>query len=319
LPEAVQETALDLAAKAARHLAERGVENARLEAELMLAAILGLNRLSLYLQYDRPIDGAELEQFRASVRRRLKREPLQYILGRAGFRRLELQVDARVLVPRPETEVLVDHVLAWLGTSTTGEAGKGGAKEEAPGRTSGTEDGGSGEAPVLVVLDVGTGSGAIALSVAQESAARVVATDVSADALDVARANAARLGLADRIDFREGPLWQATGANEVFSVIVSNPPYIAETERASLPPEVRDWEPASALYGGADGLAVIRELIRGAAAHLEPAGLLALEVGADQAARVTELLREQGGYHNIRTEKDLAGHERVVLAEFRDR
>jgi release factor glutamine methyltransferase len=302
LPEVARETALELAAKAARHLAERGIENARLESELMLASILGLSRLKLYLQYDRPIDGPELEQFRASVRRRLKREPLQYILGRTGFRRLELEVDVRVLIPRPETEILVDHVLGWAARKAgSGEEGKSGADRE------------------LGVLDVGTGSGAIALSLAQESAARVIATDVSADALEVARANAARLGLAERVEFRQGALWQPIGERERFSAIVSNPPYIADTERGALMPEVRDWEPATALYAGSDGLDVIRALIEGTAAHLEPGGLLALEVGADQAARVSELLGEQCEFENIRTEKDLAGRERIVLAESRDR
>jgi release factor glutamine methyltransferase len=258
----------------------------------MLAAVLGLKRLDLYLQYDRPINEQELERFRAFVRRRLKREPLQYVLGHAAFRRLELQVDRRVLIPRPETEVLVGEVIDWLKKTGRLEAGQRG-----------------------VVLDLGTGSGAIALSVAQETGARVVATDASADALAVACANARRLGLESELELRAGSLWEPIRSDERFVAIVSNPPYVADADRASHMPEVRDWEPESALFAGPDGLDVIRAIVAQAPAHLEAGGLLALEVGADQAAAVSELCARQGDYHSIRIRKDLAGRERVVLAE----
>jgi release factor glutamine methyltransferase len=292
LAEGGPETALSLAGKASRHLAERGIENARLESELMLAAVLGLKRLDLYLQYDRPINEQELERFRAFVRRRLKREPLQYVLGHAPFRRLELQVDRRVLIPRPETEILVGEVIDWLKKTGRLEAGQ-----------------------RSVVLDLGTGSGAIALSVAQETGARVVATDASADALAVACANARQLGLESQLEFRAGSLWEPIRSDERFAAIVSNPPYVADADRAALTPEVRDWEPESALFAGPDGLDVIRAIVAQAPAHLEASGLLALEVGADQAAAVSELCATRGGYHSIRIRKDLAGRERVVLAE----
>jgi release factor glutamine methyltransferase len=282
------ELALELTRKAAAVLAERAFENPRLEAELLLAGVLGVKRLDLYLQHDRPVAPAELERFRACVRRRLRHEPVQYILGRAAFRKLELHVDQRVLIPRPETEVLVGAVLDWCAAA--GTAGS--------------------------VLDIGTGSGAIALSLAQEGGfRRIVASDVSADALDVARANAARLGLADRIEFRHGPLFDALPADERFDVIVSNPPYVADHERDALMPEVRDHEPAGALFAGADGLAVIEALVMRAPGRLEAGGLLALEIGATQADAVQALAGKAGGYAGMRMLPDLAGRPRVLLME----
>jgi release factor glutamine methyltransferase len=279
---------LELTAKAAAVFAERGFENARLEAELLLAGILGIRRLDLYLQHERPVSAQELETYRAAVRRRLKHEPLQYVLGKAAFRQLELQVDARVLIPRPETEVLVGQVLDWA-----------------------TSHGAAGAA-----LDIGTGSGAIALSLAREGGfERIVATDVSAAALAVAAENARRTGLSDVVEFRLGSLFEPLHAAERFAVIVSNPPYVAETDRPTLAPEVVDHEPAAALFAGDDGLDVVRALIAGAAAYLEPGGLLALEVGATQAARVLELVRVHGGYTAGRMILDLAGRPRIIAAE----
>ncbi|MGH7459697.1 MAG: peptide chain release factor N(5)-glutamine methyltransferase [Longimicrobiales bacterium] len=282
------ETALSLAGKAARHLTENGIENGRLDAELMLAEVLGISRLQVYTQFDRPIDEQQLERYRSLVRRRLKREPLQYILGHTGFRKLDLRVDRRALIPRPETEILVEHVLRWLGR----------------------------RGAAAVVLDLGTGSGAIALSLAQEARVHVVATDAAPEALALAAENAQRLGLAERIEFRAGALWQALEPAATFDAIVSNPPYVADSEAAALMPEVRDWEPAQALFAGSDGLSVLRAIVSGAAAFLKPGGLLALEVGATQRAIVRDEMRS-AGYTNIRIEKDLAGRERAVLAEVR--
>jgi release factor glutamine methyltransferase len=280
--------ALELTRKAAAVLAERGFANARLEAELLLAGVLGIRRLDVYLQHERPVGGSELERYRAWVRRRLQHEPLQYILGTAAFRRLELQVDARVLIPRPETEVLVGEVLSWAAArGCTGTA-----------------------------LDVGTGSGAIALSLAQEgSFARVVATDVSRDALDVARANAQRTGMSDVVEFRCGAYFEPLREDERFAVIVANPPYVAESERATLAVEVREHEPAAALFAGADGLSVIAALIDGAPRWLERGGLIALEIGDGQAETVLERVRAAGAYANARVVADLTGRMRVLLAE----
>jgi release factor glutamine methyltransferase len=282
----VQETALALAQKAAQHMSERGIENARLDAELMLSDVLKVSRLDLYLQHDRPIDPPQLEQFRSHVRRRLKREPLQYILGRVSFRKLELFVDRRVLIPRPETEVLVDHIIRWIG------------------RNAGSR-----------VLDIGTGSGAIALSLARETDALIVATDVSGEALQVAQDNARRLELADRIDFRPGALFGPIARDDVFDVVVSNPPYVADGARDGLMPEVREWEPAQALFAGPDGMSVIEALIGGAPQCLRAGGLFALEIGADQAAMVKQALERSESFRNIEIFKDLAGRDRIVLAE----
>jgi release factor glutamine methyltransferase len=231
------ERLLDVSRKAAGVFEERGFEQPRLEAELLLAGLLGLKRLDLYLQHDRPLSPEELERYRSAVRRRLKREPVQYILGTAAFRNLELHVDPRVLIPRPETELLAGAVLDWSKAHDRWGA----------------------------VLDVGTGSGAIALSLAGEGEyGRVVASDASPDALAVARGNAVRLDLAHRLEFREGSLFDVVREGERFDVIVSNPPYVSESERASLAADVAEHEPAAALFAGANGLAVIERIVEGA-------------------------------------------------------
>jgi release factor glutamine methyltransferase len=288
----VAERVLDLTRKAAAVFRERGFENARLESELLLAGVLGVRRLDLYLQHERPLSAEELQRYRDAVRRRLRHEPLQYVLGTAAFRTLELKVDRRVLIPRPETEVLVGAVLAWAAA----RHGQG--------------------LPAASVLDIGTGSGAIALSLAAEGAfARIVATDVSPDALQLARENAGRCGLADRVEFRCGPLFGAVEAGERFAVIVSNPPYVAEPDRAMLAPEVREHEPELALFAGADGLAVIEDLIAVAPVYMEAGGLLALEIGSGQADAVLELARRRGAWTAERIVQDLAGRPRFMLAE----
>lgn len=281
------EVALPLAQKAAQLFAERGIDNARLEAELLLAHILGIKRLDLYLQFERPLSVAELEQFRALVRRRLKREPLQYLIGTVQFRHIELQVDARVLIPRPETEVLAGCAIAWA------------AGRPEPKRA----------------LDIGTGSGAIALSLLHENAvANAVASDVSADALAVAHANAEHLGLAPRIHLRRGSVWEPVGEHELFDIVISNPPYIGLQERDTLQPEVREWEPASALFAEDDGLRVIREIVARAPAHLENGGLLALEVAMTQAQAIAQEVGDTGWFDDVKVIRDLSGRDRVVTA-----
>jgi release factor glutamine methyltransferase len=222
------------------------------------------------------------------VRRRLKHEPVQYIRGEVAFRELRLAVDRRVLIPRPETELLAGEVLAWAAARGAG------------GRA----------------LDIGTGSGALALSLAREGDFEsVVASDVSGDALAVARSNAGRNELSDRVEFREGALWEVVAPGERFRVIVSNPPYVAEAERGMLAPEVVEWEPAEALFAGSDGLEVLGPLIAGAAARLEPAGLLAVEIGAGQAAAVGAVVARAPGLGPARVVRDLAGRDRMVLVE----
>ncbi|MGH7476221.1 MAG: peptide chain release factor N(5)-glutamine methyltransferase [Longimicrobiales bacterium] len=284
-------TTIPLTRLAAERLARQGLDNARLEAELLLAAVLEIRRLDLYLQHERPLTADEVASYRDAVRRRLRREPLQYITGEAAFRELVLRVDPRVLIPRPETEVLVEEVLRWCHEQERG---------------------------LLTALDIGTGSGAIAISLALEGPfERIVATDISGPALELAASNAAAAGAAHRIEFREGSLWQALGGIVDVDVIVSNPPYVAERDRASLQPDVSDWEPAAALFAGEDGLTVLRALIDGAARYLRSGGLLALEVGVGQAATLVERAQTGGEYRSVRVAQDLAGRERFILLERR--
>jgi release factor glutamine methyltransferase len=276
---------LELLREATQFLSSKGLESSRLEAESMLAAALEVRRIDLYLQFEKVLTGSEVEGFRSLVRQRLTGRPLQYITGDAGFRLLDLQVDERVLVPRPETEILVEEALGFLGDSPAGE-----------------------------ILDVGCGSGAIAVSVAREcEAARVLATDVSRDAIAVARDNAQRHDVADRIRFLCADLLTPLAGAARFAAILSNPPYIASGEIPTLQPEVRDYEPHLALDGGADGLAVIRRLVPLAAQHLLPGGRLLIEVGAGQSGAVENVL-EQAGFDasTVHTRADLAGTPRVV-------
>ena len=279
-------TVLEMVGWTTGWLKERAFHNARLNAELLLAGTLGCKRLDLYLQHDRPLAAEEIAAFKARLLRRAKREPLQYIDGTAHFRDLVLRVDPRVLIPRPETEQLVQAVLGWA---------------EGRGR--------------LSALDVGTGSGAIALALATEGPfARVVATDVSPDALEVARGNHSIAAPDAPVEFREGDLY-APVSGERFDVVVSNPPYVGAEEAGGLDAEVREWEPAGALFAGPGGLDVIRRLVGGAPAVLKDGGLLAMEIGAAQGEAVRALIRASGKFAEPRVEKDLAGRDRMVLAE----
>ncbi len=281
---------LELARLAAEHLSAKGVADGRLDAELLLAHVLGVRRLDLYLQFERPLSEDEVASYREAIRRRSRREPLQYITGRAPFRELELAVDPRVLIPRPETEVLVQEALRHA-REAVGDAGA-----------------------ELDALDIGTGSGAIAISLLVEGPfRRVVATDLSPGALEVAASNAAAAGVADGLQLRRGPGWEPIGDGERFDVIVTNPPYVLESERATLMPEVRDHEPAEALFAGADGLAVVREVLADARSHLRVGGLLAMEVGSGQARAVAGMA-VTAGLDAPRVVADLTGRERIVLA-----
>jgi release factor glutamine methyltransferase len=267
-------------------LCAAGIEEPRLDAELLLAEATGWDRARLAANPDEEIPPAAARRFAEMVRRRLRREPLAYILGRRGFRHLELAVDPRVLIPRPETELLVELAL-----------------ELKPRR----------------VLDVGTGSGAIALAVAGElPGCEVTATDTSAAALEVARANAERLGLGERVELVEAML--PPGPRE-FDLALANLPYVSEAEWGGLEPEVTEWEPREALLAGPDGLDAIRALLSRRVRLLSRIarqkansmrGGVALEVGEGQAGAVGELLRE-AGFRSVETRADLAGIERVVV------
>jgi release factor glutamine methyltransferase len=259
-------------------IAAAGSDTPRLDAELLLAHALGVDRTEVVTNSRRQVKGPAVRAFQDAVRRRSSgREPVAYITGTRGFRHIELAVDARVLVPRPETELLVEIGVDLLPA---------GAR----------------------VADVGTGSGAIALALKHERPdLDVVATDASDGALAVARANASRLNL--EVGFLHGDL--LAGAGPVDAVL-SNPPYVAEGERAQLAPEITRHEPPGALFAGADGLDVIRRLVPAAAQA--GAALLAIEVGAGQAGRVATLLGSAGFTH-VATRSDLAGIERVVVGQ----
>ncbi len=261
-------------------IAAAGSDTPRLDAEVLLADALGVDRTALFIDPSREVKGPAVRAFQSAVRRRSAgREPVAYITGRRGFRHLDLAVDRRVLVPRPETELLVEIAVELLAQ---------GAR----------------------VVDVGTGSGAVALALAQERPdVEVLATDVSADALDVARANAARLGLDRAVTFFEGDLLAGADARAV-DAVVSNPPYVAEADRAALAPEITRHEPPGALFAGEDGLDVIRRLVPAAAKA--GARLLAIELGEGQAAAVAQLMRD-AGFGDVHGRPDLAGIERVVI------
>ncbi|MEE9132440.1 MAG: peptide chain release factor N(5)-glutamine methyltransferase [Gemmatimonadota bacterium] len=268
-------------------LSARSGADAQREALYLMAGVLGTTPGQAALERDRTLGERELMEYEARLARRARGEPLQYIEGRAAFRRLSLHVDRSVLIPRPETEQLVEHVLDWCR-----------GRER------------------LRAVDLGTGSGAIAISLALEGPFQdVVGVDISLDALNVARANAAGAGVAARVDLRQGSLFRALGPRERFHVVVSNPPYIALGEADALPAEVREWEPELALFAGPSGLEMIEQIVEGAPDHLEDGGLLALEVAPDSAAAAIERIRAHGEYGEARLIRDLAGHQRIVLAE----
>ncbi len=258
-------------------LAGAGCPSPRVDAEHLLVHALGRRRSELYVEPQRSLDDAEAERLEDLVRRRERREPLAYVLGEWGFRRLRIKTDARALVPRPETEVVVERCLALL------------AGVERP-----------------RVLDVGVGSGAIALAIADEHpGAHVVATDRSLDALSLAADNRAALGHEDRVELVHGDLFASVGGR--FDLVVSNPPYVAPDEIEALEPEVRDYEPRLALVG--EG--VTEAIVRGAPQVLLPGGALVLEV-ADGAAAGVAAEFEAAGFSEIRASRDLAGVERIV-------
>jgi release factor glutamine methyltransferase len=276
-------TVLDVVRWTTARFAERGLGTPRLDAELLVAHVLSLPRLQLYVQFERVLTPEELAALRDMIKRRQAGESIAYLTGRKEFWKFELAVDARVLVPRPDTETLVEEALARLGEP--------------------------GEVPARIA-DVGTGSGALAITLAKVRAAAAVvfAADISAGALDVARANAERLGAA--VTFVEGDLGAPLAAHAPFTLIVANLPYIPSGELASLPAEVRG-EPTLALDGGADGLDLVRRLVAEATDLLAPRGVLALEIGAGQAASTRALL-EAAAFTDVQTRNDLAGVERVV-------
>lgn len=266
--------------------ASKGIDSARLDAELLLMAVVGVERVQLYTQFDRPLSVEEEDRYRELVRRRGRLEPVAYILGYQEFYGRRFKVSPAVLIPRPETEHLIDAVLEWARRT-----------------------------PVRRVLDVGTGSGCISVTLAAEiPGVSVVATDVSRDALAVARMNAQDMGVGPMIEWLETDLYPDRA--ESFDVIVSNPPYVAEGD-PELEVPVERFEPALALFGGQDGLDMLRRLLHGMPERLATPGLFAAELGAGQAGSVERLLGNDldSGDSTTRFVEDLQGHRRVVLWE----
>jgi len=266
-----------------QHFEKLGLDSPRLTAELLLAHVLHTSRVRLYTDLDRPLEAGELAAYRGLIDRRAAGEPTSYLTGTREFYGRTFAVDPRVLVPRPETELLVEAVLQAVPRDAE-----------------------------IRVLDLCTGSGCVGITLALERPrARVLATDTSPGAVEVARANAAALGPADRFEARLGDLLAPVEGEPPFDVVVANPPYVPTGELPTLSPEVRR-EPPLALDGGADGLDVVRRIAEEAPRRLVPGGLLALEIGDGQGPAVHSLL-EAAGYGSVRIERDLARHDRLAL------
>lgn len=277
-------TVLEILKKTTEFFAGRGISSPRLNAELLVGHALGLKRMQLYLQFERPLEERELELIRPLVRRRGRHEPLQYITGEAEFYGLNLKVDARVLIPRPETEQLVELAVH--------------SRPVAPAN----------------ILDLGTGSGAIALALARHfPSARVVATDRDASALAVARENAVRTALGERLTFIEAD-WFVGVPPGPYDLVVSNPPYLTAEELEQIPEEVRSFEPRQALVAANDGMADFERIIAGVPAFLAPDGVLVLETGEEQREKIFALLRA-AGFAAMEGRHDLAGRNRFIIAQ----
>lgn len=271
-------------------------ERARQDASALLRAVVGKDQAALMTHWDEPLPASLARRFAALLERRFKGEPMQYILGKTEFYGLSFRVTPQVLIPRPETEHLVEAVI-----------------ERATRMLESTSEADSGSPPELRIADVGTGSGVIAVTLARELAtAQITAIDRSLAALTVARENAALHGVSDRLRLMGGDLLTPV-AGERFEIIASNPPYVPARDRTTLAVEVREYEPSMALFAGADGLDIYRRLIPSAAMALVPAGWLVLEIGFGQAASVEALLVESG-FQTIQIVADLQGIPRVVCA-----
>jgi release factor glutamine methyltransferase len=275
---------LEIIQKSSEFLSARGVESARLNAELLIGHALELKRMQLYLQFERVLTEPELEKIRPLVKRRSQREPLQYIIGTVEFGGLKLKVDRRALIPRPETELLIEKIVGLCVQ------------------------------PPQSVLDLGTGTGAIALALAKAfSEAQITAVDVSPEALALAAENVLASGFGPRVRLTNSAWFKGLQPEDRFELIVSNPPYLTDAETDAAAPEVRGHEPRSALVGGLDGLVDLREIISAASPFLAPGGLLALETGIAQHAELMTLAAAHG-FERIESGRDLTGRDRFIFA-----
>jgi release factor glutamine methyltransferase len=272
------------------YFTDKGLGSPRLDAELLIAHVLKVTRIYLYTHFDQPLTANERDALRALVRRRGRGEPVAYLRGMREFYGRDFAVTPAVLIPRPETEHVIEAALAWVH-----------------------------EAGIVAprILDVGTGSGALAVTLAAElPEAQVTAVDISPDALVVAAANAATLGVESRVQLCHSDLLAALPADAQFDLIVANPPYVATAVRDSLARDVRDFEPARALFAGPEGLDVLHRLIPEVGARLRRPGLFLCEMGADQAEAVTQALHSAGPWDELRILADLQDLPRVALARF---
>jgi release factor glutamine methyltransferase len=286
-------TLLELLNWSTHCLRDHQIENPRLNAELLLARSLNLNREGLYTHLQDPSGEEEKEKFERLIRKRLSGEPLQYILGYQEFWSIHFKVDRRVLIPRPETELLVEQGLSILSAACL---------KRSP-----------------YVLEIGTGSGAIAISLATEVRDLfIVATDVSREALLLARENAKSAGVLQRIEFVNGDLFspiRLMREQEPFDLILSNPPYIRRLQIQNLAREIKDYEPVVALNGGEDGMEFYRSIVSQGPSYLRRGGSLLLEVGEDQGKRVSAVIEEEGSFSRPEQIKDLSGNDRVIKAQ----
>lgn len=281
---------MELVRQAAEFLGKKGIKTPRLDAELLLAHALGCRRIDLYLRFDELLTEKEVDAFRELLRRRAKREPLAYITGLKEFWSIPLRVDPRVLIPRPETETLVEAALEEL--------------KKAPSLGEGR----------LKAAEIGTGSGAVVIALAKEMGKTVTwkATDISGEALEVARSNARLFDLENTIEFLEGDGIEALLGHGIFNLIVSNPPYVPTREIDTLEPEVRLYEPRVALDGGPDGTRVIAKLLKEAHFLLASGGVLLMEVAPQLKGKVEDMVSGMREWAQWGWKEDLAGRPRVV-------
>lgn len=275
------------------YLKKQGIESPRAAAEILLAHALGTDRVHLYTHHDQPLEKPELAVFKTLIQRRLKREPVAYIVGSKGFWSLDLGVTPAVLIPRPETERLVEAALAWLAARSPGQAAD--------------------------IMDLGTGSGAVVLAIACETSGhRLYASDISPEAIAVAKRNAERVGAAERVRFAVGDWLCALRRGPVFDLVVSNPPYVASGEWSRLQPEIVRYEPRLALDGDEDGLRCYRTIVAAAHHHLKAGGALMMEIGCDQREAVRRIAEYSGAYTAFDCLKDYGGRDRVVTMRKKD-
>lgn len=287
-------TILKLIRWTADRFTKEGLPTPRLDAEVLLAEILGVERVDLYIHFDQPLQQGELARFKKLIQRRLKREPVAYIIGKREFWSLPFKVTPDVLIPRPETEILVGEALNILSPQ---------------GKTGGQ----------VRILEIGTGSGAISVALAKEvPGASLIATDLSRKTLAVAADNARQHGVTGQIRFLPGDLFEAVEKEETFDLILTNPPYIPADQWPSLMPDVRDFEPRVALDGGADGLSFFRRALPKVAGFLNTGGWFLAEIGAGQEQKVRQIAEKNPELDSFAFAKDLAGIKRVFKARKRN-